>query len=191
MINCMFIVLMMSSFYPNYLDGSFFQKQYRIEKFKRDFIYLYYTNLSNSNKNNSKDFLIYALEFIACLPMPAYEVGGFLLFGGYNPDLNVYLSRKVHEPGFVISRGILYVAINELVLPTSCDFIGRLTKKRGNLKNARIGTLMASIVSWGIWCAIFASVDNPFFYGVVGGDWSFCLLGLLRPLYCVAGYNLK
>lgn len=191
MIKCVFIILMIRNIYHDYLDTSLFQKQYGIEKFKRDFIYLYYTNSNNSNKNSFKDFSIYVLEFIACLPMPTFEVGSFLLFSGYNPDAMVYLSRKVRDPKFVISRGILYVAVNELVLPTSCDFIGRLTKKRGNLKNARIGTLMASIVSWGIWCAIFAKDDIPLLYGVVGGDWSFCLLGLLRPLYCVAGYNLK
>ncbi len=183
MLKCIFIILVIGNFYQEYLKVSFFQKQYKIEKLKNSFIYLYQNNVNSAEESYFKDFTVYALEFIACLPVPFMEAYAYFCGPIFYPCSSWSPNTK-----FILYGGLLYLTYHSLILPPARDFVGKITGKKGNLRNAIIGTLISSSITWGIWCYTF--VREPPLPSSIITKYTI-IMATLPPLFCVTGYNLK
>ncbi len=182
MIKWVYAIIIIWNFYENNFKFKFFQKEYEIMQSASNFIYSYQNKGTISNKSRWKDFGIYTLEFIASSPLPALEALLYMVslsfFSYNNSTLSEYLRT-----------GIILGSINSIIIPGTCELIGRLTKKRGNFLHSAIGTFIGSSVTLcGVWWYTYSrGGELPSYL-----QFSFAaLIGTVPQLCGVIGYNLK
>ncbi len=184
MIKWVYAIIIIGNFYENNFKFKFFQKEYEIMQSASNFIYSYQNKGTISNKSRWKDFGIYTLEFIASSPLPALEAGLYILGAMYSVDYGEPPALRE-----MLGIGIIFTSINSIIIPGTCELIGRLTKKRGNFLHSAIGTFIGSSITL---------CDVGWYIYSRGGElpsylqFSFAaLIGTVPQLCGVIGYNLK
>ncbi len=179
-----YIIIIIGNFYENNFKFKFFQKEYEIMQSASNFIYSSQNKGTISNKSRWKDFGIYTLEFIASSPLPALEAGLYILGAMYSVDYGEPPALRE-----MLGIGIIFTSINSIIIPGTCELIGRLTKKRGNFLHSAIGTFIGSSITC---CGMMGyslyrrnEISDVLILSFAA------LIGTVPQLCGVIGYNLK